>query len=130
MAAIVTLAFLVLSAMAGSIPLIVDPSGDLLKMPLSLLRYSPFRTFLIPGIILLAANGLLALDVLWMALRRKPHYGLWTAFQGCVLLGWLAVERWMLRVIAWPHYAYGAVALLLIVTGLALRREPDPASRA
>ena len=124
--AIGTLAFLGLSSLVGAIPMILDPTGKMLRMPLSLLRYSPFDSFLIPGIILLVANGLLALGVLWLALRRRPRYGLWTAFQGCVLLGWLAVECWMIRVVVWPHYFYGAVALVLIATGLALRREPVP----
>ena len=78
----------------------------------------------IPGIILLGANGLLPLWVLWLVIRRNPRCGLWTAFQGCVLLGWLVVECWMLRMVIWPHYLYGALAVALIVCGLALRREP------
>lgn len=129
-AAIVTLAFLGLGAFVGSIPLILDPTGSTMRMPLSFLRYSPFHSFLIPGMILLVSNGLLAVVVLWLVLRRMPRYGLWTALQGCVLMGWLAVECWLLRVVAWPHYFYGAVALALIVEGISLRHEPAPQSRA
>ncbi|MGA2570346.1 MAG: hypothetical protein ABSF23_07485 [Terracidiphilus sp.] len=127
-AAIVTLSFLALSAFLGAIPLILDPTGSTMRMPLSFLRYSPFHSFLIPGVILLVSNGLLALVVLWMALRRIPRYGLWTALQGCVLMGWLVVECWILRLVVWPHYLYGAAALALIVTGMALRHEPAPGS--
>ena len=42
--------------------------------------------------------------------------------QGSVLSGWLALEVAMLRLVVWPHYLYGAVALVLVVTGLALAR--------
>jgi hypothetical protein len=89
-------------------------------MPQSLLRHSPFRSYLIPRIILLLANGLLSLWVLWLTLRRHSGYGWWVAIQGCALLGWLVVEVAMLRLAVWPHYLYGAVALALVVTGLVL----------
>lgn len=90
-------------------------------MPLSLLQHSPFRSYLIPGIILLVANGLLALWIVRLVIQRRPGYGLWTALQGCVLMGWLVVECIMLRLVIWPHYLYGAVALLLIVFGFVQR---------
>jgi hypothetical protein len=125
--AMAVLAFLGLGAIVGAVPMIAGsflPMGEFL--PLSLLRYSPFHSYLIPGLILLAANGLLALAVLRLVIQRKPHYGAWTAFQGCVLLGWLVVECWMLRLVMWAYYLYGAVALLLIVTGLLLWRTDGP----
>jgi hypothetical protein len=53
-------------------------------MPQSLLRFSPFHSDLIPGIILLAANGLLSLWVLWLTVHRHADYGWWVAAQGCV----------------------------------------------
>jgi hypothetical protein len=37
-----------------------------------------------------------------------------------MLSGWLAVEVAMLRLIMVPHYLFGAVALALVVAGLAL----------
>jgi peptidoglycan biosynthesis protein MviN/MurJ (putative lipid II flippase) len=69
----------------------------------SLLQHSPFRSFPIPGIILFSAIGVLSCWVLWTTLQRQPGYG-WSA--------------------AWPHYFYGAVALLLILSGMILVREP------
>lgn len=58
--AIVTLAFLGITACIGAVPLILDPSGKLLMMPLILLEHSPFCSYLVPGLILLFGNGLLA----------------------------------------------------------------------
>jgi hypothetical protein len=60
---------------------------------------------LVPGIIPLVANGLLSLWVLRLAMRRHPGYGWWVAAQGWVLLGWLAVEVAMLRLVVWPPQA-------------------------
>jgi hypothetical protein len=87
-------------------------------MPQSLLQYSPFGSFLIPGIILFSAIGLLSCWALWLAIARTPDYGWWIAFEGCVLLGWIIAEMFMLRLVMWAQVFYAAVALLLMVLGL------------
>ena len=122
-AGIALLFFLAASAIIGSLPMLAHPHGSPWSMPQSMLRYSPFPSYLIPGIVLLVANGLLALWALSLALAQVRRCGLWTALQGCVLLGWLVVECIMIRLVAWPHYLYGAVALGLIAAGLLLRRD-------
>jgi uncharacterized membrane protein len=127
---IALLFFLAVSSIIGSLPMLADPHGSPWNLPQSLLQHSPFPSFLVPGILLLVFNGLLASWVLWLALDEIPRYGLWTALQGCVLLGWLVVECIMIRMAVWPHYLYGAVALGLIATGLRLWRgenRPAPA---
>src|SRR5271157_6029062 len=121
--AIAALVFLGISSIAGGVPMILSPSGELMHMPLSLLEHSPFHSYLIPGIILVLANGVLSFLVLYAAARRWTGYGWWVALQGCVLTGWIVVEVIMLRMAMWAHYFYGAVGLVLIVSGLALRRD-------
>jgi hypothetical protein len=121
--AIAILGFLGVSAMVGAIPLILDPTGRMLSMPLSLLEHSPFHNYLIPGIILLMANGFLSLWVLYISARRRQGYGWWVAFQGCVIAGWIVVEMIMLRMAMWAHYVYLAVGIALILLGLALKRD-------
>ena len=124
--AISLLAFLGITSIIGAVPMLLDPHGQPMQLPQSLLEHSPFDSFLIPGLILLGMNGLLSLAVLVLTLRRRRGYGLWTAAQGCILFGWLTVECVMLRMVGWPHYVYGAVALGLVVSGLTLRSDPAP----
>src|SRR5579872_1865096 len=122
--ALILLMFLGVGGIAGGVPMIV---GSLRHsngpIPLSLLRYSPFRSYLVPGIILLVSNGLLPLWIYLRVKRRQPLYGLWTALQACVLFGWLTVECIMLRIVAWLHLFYFAIALLLIGCGFVLSRR-------
>jgi hypothetical protein len=121
--AIAVLAFLGVSAIAGSLPLMVDPSGALMHMPLTLLRFSPFHTFLIPGIILLLANGVLSLLVAFAVVGKWRGYGWMIAFQGCVVAGWITVEVLLLREVVWLHALYVTVGLVLIVLGMMLTRK-------
>jgi hypothetical protein len=120
--AIIALIFLGLSCVIGAIPLIMNPTGEPWNMPQSLLQYSPFRSYLVPGIILLIANGLLSLWVFGLTVDKHPGFGWWVILQGVVLLGWLAVEVAMLRLMVWPHYLYGTVAIALVISGIAIVR--------
>lgn len=121
--ATVLLAFLALTALAGSIPMMLHPEGNSTTLPLSTLENSPFRTYLVPGILLFSANGVLAIAIFWLVLRRSSHHPMLTAFQGCVLLVWLIAECWLLKMIVWLHYFYGVVAAGLIICGFMMHRE-------
>ena len=121
--AIAALIFLGLTSLIGAVPLIVDPSGKMLSMPLSLLEHSPFTSFLMPGIILLTANCMLSFWVLALVQRKASRYGLWVEVQGCVLAGWITVQILMIREVVWAHYVYLSVALVLILSGWLLKRD-------
>lgn len=121
--AVLALVFLGITALIGAIPLIIDPSGTILSMPLSLLEHSPFSDFLIPGVILLVAECMLSFLVLAMLLRKSSRYGWWVALQGCVLFGWITIQVMMIRLVVWAHYVYWAIALILVVCGWLLRND-------
>lgn len=98
--------------------MLLHPRGGGL-LPLNLLRYSGFHSFLIPGLLLLGVNGLLAF-VLWMVLRRQGSFGWMTANQGVILTAWLVIEMMLLRGIALLHVLYLALALVMIICGMAM----------
>ena len=127
--ATVALGFLGITAIAGAVPMLLSPGGSSQYMPLSLLQHSPFHSFLVPGIVLLTANGLLSLWILRLVIRGRPRCGLWVAAQGCVLLGWLLIQCWMLQIAMWLHYFYGALALLLVACGWLLHRRMGRAAQ-
>jgi hypothetical protein len=127
MVALVAVGFLAISAIWGAALLIGDPMGRPMEIPVSILQHSPFHSFLIPGILLLVSSGLLGTVVFVLALVRARAYGLWVAFQGCVLFGWITVEVILLRTVVWLHYVYWGLALILIASGWVLRRDIRPA---
>ena len=68
---LILLGFLALGAIGGGGVLIISPTGELIGMPLSELRNSPFNSFLLPGVILFSVLGLIPL-LLIIALVKKP----------------------------------------------------------
>lgn len=122
--AIICLAFLAITAVWGAALLIQDPSGSPMQIQQRVLRHTPFHSFLVPGILLLISQGLLAFVVLAIVMFRKHGYGWWTGFQGCMLFGWITIEVILVREVVWLHYIYWALGLVLIGCGWVLwRRE-------
>lgn len=117
--AIVLLIFNGITALWGGAGLIYDPQGDFMQMPVDLLRYSPFPTYLLPGIMLFTMNGLLSMIIAILAIRRYRHYPRLIILQGIILTGWLSVQIIMLRVFYAPlHISYYLAGFGLIAAGL------------
>ncbi len=98
--------FMGLSACAGGALLMTDPTGSLIHMQKGWLENSPFNNYMLPGIILLTANGLFPLFTLvglllrpnwkWAnALNIYQHlYWAWTysLYTGIVIIVWITVQ--------------------------------------
>lgn len=119
-------------AVFGGLGLVIDPSGELIKMPISLLEYSPFSNFLIPGIILLVMLGILPLVVSYGLIRKwhwevadrlnlfpQKHWS-WTysLYIGVILIIWITVQIYFIKQIATIHEAYIFLGLLIQATTL------------
>lgn len=112
--------------------LVAVPDGTLIHMPLSMLQYSPFSSFLVPGLILTLLLGLYPLAVAY-ALWQKPawrwpevlnpfkrmHWS-WAASlsAGVIVLIWILVEMLMLQSVAFLHILYFVWGWALIVLSL------------
>jgi hypothetical protein len=116
--------FLLLLNAAGALPagilFMIDPSGVLMGTPIDMLKNSPFTTFLIPGIILFIANGLFSLIALFFLLRKQ--WPIFTTLQGVILIGWLAIQVYMIQTISPLHVVMAVVGVLLVVSGSVLFR--------
>jgi len=126
------LSFLGLGAVFGGVVLIISPTGELFGMPLSMLDYSPFNNFLIPGIILFAILGVMPIGVT-LALIKKPEYKFpelfnffkdmywgWTycIYIAFALIIWIQIEMIILHAVHWSHTLYIFWALVIIFLAL------------
>jgi hypothetical protein len=122
------LAFLGVSAAFGGIVLVVNRTGGLIGMPVSLLRFSPFHDFLIPGLILGIVFGIGSFAAI-LALWFRPDWSLgsalthvtgehWTWSVALVIgLGqviWIVTQMLMMRGVSVLHFLYGGLGLLIV----------------
>lgn len=128
----ILLAFLGVGALGGGGVLIVSPGGELMHMPLSLLKHSPFDSFLIPGLILFSLLGLGSCLIAYALLKKTPspfaermncfsdmHWS-WTYCLYCafVLIFWIQIQQMFLQAAHWLHSFYLFFAVLLIFCAL------------
>jgi hypothetical protein len=90
--AVVLEVILGLGAFGGGLALILGPHGEILPLPVSALKGSPFDSYFEPGLILFTVLGVGPLAVALLAWRRRRWAPLLTLGVGCALLIWMAVE--------------------------------------
>ena len=118
-AAIFLLLITGIAACYGGLSLIVDPTGESLGLSLNQLKFLPYRTYFVPGIILLGINGISSLFVaLWVAKKRK-HAGILVSLQGIVLTAWILVQFQPVPYY-FLQYFFAAGGVLLIAFGIIL----------
>jgi hypothetical protein len=125
---IILLGFLSIGALLGGIALIIHPDGSLLQMPVKLLVNSPFRSFLIPGIILLLTFGIFPAFVVY-GLINKPenrflnslnllndYHFAWTfsVYTGIALIIWINIQTLILNSVGILHTIYSSLGILII----------------
>ena len=70
----------------------LGPRGEIIPLPLSALKGSPFETYFAPGLILFCVLGLGPLAAAQLAWRRHPLAPIAALGVGVALLIWMAVE--------------------------------------
>ena len=112
--------------------LLAAPDGHLMQMPLSMLEFSPFSSFLIPGLILFTLLGIYPLCVAYGLWKRpgwrwpdlvNPFKGIHWSWAGSLAAGvigviWIVVEVIMLRSFVFLQILYLVWGIVLILLTL------------
>ena len=112
-------------ALFGGWSFIQDPTGSDLQIPTTYLEHSPFKDFLIPGIVLFTVNGVLSLVTLVWTLMQWKQYGWLIMIQGAMLVGWIIIQMIMLREINLYHFIFGSIGIILLWIGWTLKVKSE-----
>jgi hypothetical protein len=97
------LVLLGLMALAGGVALVSAPDGSVMKMPLTMLDGSPFRDFLVPGMILGGLFGVGSLVVAGAGLRSLRIAPFLAFAIGCAQMIWIVVELAIIKGVSILH---------------------------
>src|SRR5215207_8667249 len=101
-----------LAAVGGGLALVLT-NAQVMGMPLELLRGSPFGTYFIPGLVLLAVGILNLISA--AAMLRRHRLGAPASVVGIMWIGWFVVQVAVVGFLNWQQPLYFAVGLLIIV---------------
>ena len=119
---LILLIFLSLSGLFG-IVFLIDPSGELVEMPLSHLDKLPIDTFFLPGLYLLIVYGIGSAVIAYGLVRQlfwAPVAGL---LLGVVLLGWVVGQIILWGEPAMLQYLYLSVGVAIFLLSLMVRKQ-------
>ena len=119
---VILLIFLSLSGLFG-ILFLIDPSGELVEMPLSLLDKLPIDNFFSPGLYLLIVYGIGSSIIAYGLLRQLFWAPVAGILLGLVLIGWVIGQ-----IILWGppvmlQYIYLTVGVAIFLLSLILRKQ-------
>ena len=116
-------AFIGLGAFGGGLMLVIDPSGSTLGVPMSFLEGSPFLDYLIPGVFLLAVNGVGSMVGAGLSFTRRRYAKDIAIVLGAILVAWIVVQVVIIRSIGWLHILYFILGVVELGIGLYIRRH-------
>ncbi len=129
---IILVSFEAVAALFGGISLIIDPSGEVLLLPVTLLEGSLFGSYLIPGLILFLVLGLFPLFLIfplifkpnWKIFNKfnvyKSSYWAWTytLYTSITLIIWINVQVLLLETSSAIQGAFGLLGTIMLVLTL------------
>ena len=109
-----------LAAVGGGLDLVLT-NGQVIRMPAELLEGSPFGSYFIPGLVLLAV-GMANLASAAAVLLRNRWGAPASVVVGITWMGWFVVQVAVVGFLNWQQPAYFVVEVLIIVLAARLRR--------
>src|SRR5450631_4159291 len=115
------IAFIAITATLSGIMMVARPDGTLLNLPLSLLVKTPFRDFLIPGIVLALFVGGTNLIAAYKNLTHSPARYDWAMAGGIIICGWILIQMILIQTAHWLHILYLGIGFLTILLAFQLK---------
>lgn len=115
--------FIGVGAVAGGLGLALDPSGESVGIPLELLEETPFATFLIPGVVLFAVNGLGSLTGTIASFARHRYAGRAAIALGTFLIAWILVQVYWFAGFHRLHWLYLGLGIVEVALGWSVRKS-------
>jgi hypothetical protein len=100
------LAFVAVTSILSGLFMISKPDGSILYLPLTLLHGTPFKNFLVPGILLTVVVGGVSLVAVFLSIDRHPARYNWSMASGIVTCVWILLQMLMISSLHWLHFAY------------------------
>jgi hypothetical protein len=118
---VILISFVAITTIVSGLMLVNNPDGGLMNLSLSLLQQTPFKNFLVPGILLVLIVGGINLIALLANIQEKPSRYNWAIAGGVVLVGWVVFQVILIQTINWLHFIYLGIGCLMVLTAFQLK---------
>jgi hypothetical protein len=118
----ILVAFVALTATFSGLIIISNPAdGGMINLQQNLLSNTPFKNFLVPGIILTVLVGGVNMIAVVLNIQRHPGRYNWALAGGVMISGWIVVQMILLNAFSWLQLVYLGIGLLIMLTAYQLK---------
>jgi hypothetical protein len=117
----ILIAFIAVTSTLSGLLMISSPDGSILNLPLSLLNGTPFKNFLIPGILLTVIVGSVNLVAVFYNTQRDPIRYKWATAGGIMITAWIIAQILLIQSAHWLHFLYLGIGILIILIAYQLK---------
>jgi hypothetical protein len=117
----ILVSFIALTATLSGLLMISKPDGSILNLPLSLLEATPFKDYLLPGILLTSLVGMVNLLAVFFNLQRHPNRYDWAIAGGVIISVWILAQLLLIQAAHWLHFIYLGIGVFIILIAYQLK---------
>jgi len=117
---ILFVSFIAITSILSGLAITLDPSGNLLGLPISILEKTIFRNYFIPGIALTAVGIINAITVVLLVKNNKRQYNA-AIVSGLLIAGWIIGHLLLIGNLNWLHVTYLSFSLFIILITFQLK---------
>lgn len=118
---LILVSFVAVTAIPSGLLLVISPGGDIIHLPLSLLNSTPFKSFLLPGIILTFIVGGVNLLAAISLIRGSVNRYNGALAGGIIISGWIVVQVILINAVHWLHFLYFGIGIIIILLAYQLK---------
>ncbi len=105
-------------AFYGGYHLVAHPDGSSLKLPIDLLKPTPFKNFKIPGILFFISIGIFGLVTMLFTLFQQQYHAKYITAAGLLLTVWILVLMTLSPEVFRVHYIMLFIGIAQLLCGL------------
>ncbi|MBL0181953.1 MAG: hypothetical protein IPP96_06510 [Chitinophagaceae bacterium] len=113
--------FVAITSLVSGILIITHPDGSVMQMSVDLLKTSPFKNFLVPGIVLTVLVGGTNLLAAFFNMKRSANRYNWALAGGVMISGWTVVQMILINTIFWLQFVYLGIGIVIMLIAYQLK---------
>ena len=112
---LILISFAAFTALPAGIMMIYQPDGSSLGLSTSMLDGTPFKDFLVPGLVLAGIVGGINAIGLFVIMSGNVHSYKFSLLCGIVLVGWIVTQLMLFQYYYWQQGLYLLTGILIIL---------------
>ncbi len=117
----ILLFFVAVTSLISGVIIMLYPDGSVMQMSTELLKTSPFKTFLIPGIVLTLFVGGSSVIAFVLNIRKHIRRYEWAIVAGLMTCGWVLVQMLLINALFWLQFVYLGIGIVMMLIAYQLK---------